>query len=74
MVRVAPFFDSRCRFGLQKPVKFYPDSLRFAGVIREKPILRKYRYYAEPIITLTTCYDYYYDVVTPVVKPQWLKT
>jgi len=24
------------------PVKFYPDPLRFAGVIREKPILSKY--------------------------------
>jgi len=27
--------------GLHKPVKFYPDPLRFAGVIREKPIFSK---------------------------------
>jgi len=24
------------------PVKFYPDPLRFAGVIREEPILSEY--------------------------------
>jgi len=29
-------------FGLDMPIKFYPDPLKFAGVIREKPILSKY--------------------------------
>jgi len=31
-------------FRIRKPVKFYPDHLRFAGVIREKPILSNYKY------------------------------
>jgi len=35
-------FITRFEFGLHMPVKLYPDSLRFAGVIREKPILSKY--------------------------------
>jgi len=32
----------RFKFGLHMPVKFCPDPLRFARVIREKPILIKY--------------------------------
>jgi len=32
----------RFEYGLHIPVKFYPDPLQFAGVIREKPILSKY--------------------------------
>jgi len=32
----------RFEFGLHTPVKFYPDSLRYVGVIREQPILSKY--------------------------------
>jgi len=35
-------FNTRFEFGLHMPVKFYPDPLRFAGVIHEKPILSKY--------------------------------
>jgi len=31
----------RFDFGSHTPVKFYPDPLTFAGVIREKPILSK---------------------------------
>ena len=31
-------FNTRFYVGLHKPVKFYPDALRFAGVIREKHI------------------------------------
>jgi len=39
------------------PVKFYPDPLSFAGVIREKPILSKY------IITLSCiCMTVYSDI------------
>jgi len=29
-------------FGLHTHLLFYPDTLRFAGVIRRKPILSKY--------------------------------
>jgi len=32
----------RVEFGLHMPVKFYSNLLRFAGVIREKPILSNY--------------------------------
>jgi len=35
-------FNTRFYVGLHKPEKFYPDALRFAGVIREKPIFSKY--------------------------------
>ena len=40
-------FNTRFEFGLYTPLKFYPDPLRFAGVIRKKSILSKYNtYYA----------------------------
>jgi len=35
-------FNTRFEFGLYTPLKFYPDPLRFAGVIRKKSILSKY--------------------------------
>ena len=34
-------FNARFHVSLHKPVKFYPDLLRLAGVIREKPIFSK---------------------------------
>jgi len=39
--RVPKFWYVRFEFGLHRPVNFYQDPLRFAGVIREKPILSK---------------------------------
>ena len=38
-------FNTSFQFGLHTPVKFYPDPLTFAAVIREKPILAN-AYYA----------------------------
>jgi len=40
--RAPTFQHVRFEFGLRTPMKFYPDPLRFAGVIREKPILSEY--------------------------------
>jgi len=33
-------------YTIHKPVTFHPDPLSFVRVIREKPILSKYTYYA----------------------------
>ena len=38
-LRAPKFWRVTFEFGLYKPVKFCPGPLRFAGVIREKPIL-----------------------------------
>jgi len=40
--RTPQFWHVRFEFGLHYPVKLFSDSLRFAGAIREKPILSKY--------------------------------
>ena len=42
LLRAAKFQLMRFEFGLHMSVKFCPDRLRFAGVIREKPIGSKY--------------------------------
>jgi len=40
--RAPRFCHVRFEFGLHAPVKFYPDPLRFVGIICEKPITSKY--------------------------------
>jgi len=63
----------RFEFGLHMPVQFYQDPSRFAGVIREKPILSKYIldchacawqrtiiYFINIPTTLLQCLPYYY--------------